>query len=204
MWDTNFGGEMDAVRYRATRVTFVANYQAMLGEQFRAFDPNQGNYILSGELATRVAGIEVGPVFYHQSRHLSDRFKRQAVDWNMLGGMVGTTVEQGPTRVDARADLRGTVQRTYVDYTLGAGHARPDPPAAEPARRGRGRWVCCAIWAWTGRRIAGGRPGSVPTPAWVSRAGRAPSSSSWPWSAESTRTSSSSAPPRGPAWACGS
>jgi len=116
VWDTNFGGEIDAVRYGATRLTFVANYQAMLGEQFRAFDPNQGNYILAGELTTRVAGIEVGPVFYHQSRHLSDRFKRQAVDWNMFGGMVGTTVEEGPTRVDARADLRGTVQHTYVDY----------------------------------------------------------------------------------------
>ena len=116
VWDTNFGGEIDAVRHRGTRLTFVANYQAMLGEQFRAFDPNQGNYILSGELTTRVAGIEVGPVFYHQSRHLSDRFKRQAVDWNMLGGMLGKTVEEGPTRVDARADLRGTVQRTYVDY----------------------------------------------------------------------------------------
>jgi hypothetical protein len=116
VWDTNFGGEIDALRYRATRLTFVANYQAMLGEQFRAFDPNQGNYILSGELGTRVAGFEVGPVFYHQSRHLSDRFKRQAVDWNMFGGMVGTTVEEGPTRVDARADLRGTVQHTYVDY----------------------------------------------------------------------------------------
>jgi hypothetical protein len=31
--------------------------------------------------------------------------------------MVGKTVEQGPTHVDVRADLRATVQRTYVDYT---------------------------------------------------------------------------------------
>ncbi len=117
VWDTNFGGEIDAVRHRETRVTFVANYQAMLGEQFRAFDPNQGNYILSGEVTTRVGSFRAGPVFYHQSRHLSDRFKRQSIDWNMLGGMVGTTVEQGPTRVDWRADVRGTVHRTYVDYT---------------------------------------------------------------------------------------
>lgn len=116
VWDMNYGGEIDAVRVGATRLTFVANYQVMLGEQFRAFDPNQGNYILSGEVTTQVAGLRVGPVFYHQSRHLADRFKRQAVDWNMLGGMVGTTVEQGPTRVDARVDVRGTVQHTYVDY----------------------------------------------------------------------------------------
>lgn len=117
VWDANFGGEIDAVRHGATKLTFVANYQAMLGEQFRAFDPNQGNYILSGEATTRVRAFQVGPVFYHQSRHLSDRFKRQSIDWNMLGGMVGTTVEQGPTRVEWRADVRGTVHRTYVDYT---------------------------------------------------------------------------------------
>ena len=117
VWDTNFGGEIDAVRHGATRLTFVANYQAVLGEQFRAFDPNQGNYILAGESTTRFGVFQLGPVFYHQSRHLSDRFKRQSIDWNMLGGMVGTTIEQGTTRVEWRADLRGTVHRTYVDYT---------------------------------------------------------------------------------------
>jgi hypothetical protein len=116
VWDTNFGGEIDAVRVGVTRLTFMANYQAMLGEQFRAFDPNQGNYILAGEVTTLVGGVRVGPVFYHQSRHLSDRFKRQAVDWNMFGGMVGRSVERGPTRVDARADVRGVVQHTFVDY----------------------------------------------------------------------------------------
>jgi hypothetical protein len=119
VWDTNFGGELDAWRKGSTQVTLVANYQAMLGEEFRAFDPNQGNYILSAEVTTRpggLGGLLVGPVFYHQSRHLSDRDKRQSIDWNMLGGMVGKTVEQGATRVEARLDLRGTVHKTYVDY----------------------------------------------------------------------------------------
>jgi hypothetical protein len=119
VWDTNFGGEMDAFGNRSTRVTLVANYQAMLGEELRAFDPNQGNYILSAEVTTRptrLAGLRVGPVFYHQSRHLSDREKKEAIDWNMLGGMVGRTIEHGATYVEARLDLRGTVQRSYVDY----------------------------------------------------------------------------------------
>lgn len=119
VWDTNFGGELDAFRNGSTRLTFGANYQAMLGEQFRAFDPNQGNYILTAEVTTGLpglAGLRVGPVLYHQSRHLSDRFKRQAIDWNMLGGMLGKTVEQGANRIEARLDLRGTYQRTYVDY----------------------------------------------------------------------------------------
>ena len=117
VWDTNFGGELDPVSFGDTRLTFAANYQAMLGEQLRAFDPNQGNYVLVGEVTTLLAGLRAGPVFYHQSRHLSDRIKRLSIDWNMLGGMVGKTVEQGPTRVEARLDLRGTIHKTYVDYT---------------------------------------------------------------------------------------
>ncbi len=117
VWDTNIGGEIDAVRQGATKLTFLANYQAMLGEQFRNFDPNQGNYILLAEVTTRLGAFQVGPVLYHQSRHLSDRFKRLAIDWNMFGGMVGTTVEQGPTRVEWRADVRGKVRANYVDYT---------------------------------------------------------------------------------------
>ena len=48
VWDTNFGGELDVVDYGTGRATFVANYQAILGDEFRHFDPNQGNYILSG------------------------------------------------------------------------------------------------------------------------------------------------------------
>jgi hypothetical protein len=116
VWDTNFGGALDVVRYRDARLTFVANYQAMLGEQFRSFDPNQGNYILEGALTTKVRGFEVGPVFYHQSRHLSDRFKRLPIDWNMLGGRVARRVVRGPAQLDARVDLRGAVQRTHVDY----------------------------------------------------------------------------------------
>jgi hypothetical protein len=117
VWDTNFGGELDVVRVNSTRLRFVANYQAMLGEERRAFDPNQGNYILAGEVTTLVAGLRLGPVFYHQSRHLADRERPDPVDWNMFGGMVGKAVERGPTRVDARLDLRRTVQHTYVDYT---------------------------------------------------------------------------------------
>lgn len=116
VWDTNYGGSMDVVRYRDTRLTFVANYQAMLGEQLRAFDPNQGNYILEGALTTKVARVEVGPVFYHQSRHLSDRFKRIPIDWNMLGGRVAGQWARGPARLDGQVDLRGAVERTHVDY----------------------------------------------------------------------------------------
>ncbi len=116
VWDTNFGGELDVVDYRAGRLTFAANYQAMLGEELRAFDPNQGNYILEGALSLRLPAAEIAGVFYHQSRHLADRPKVRAIDWNMMGGRVRRAFIAGAMHLDARVDLRGTIQHSFVDY----------------------------------------------------------------------------------------
>ncbi len=116
VWDANFGGELDLIDYGVGRLTFVANYQTILGEQFRPFDPNQGNYILAGSASARAGGVEVAGVFYHQSRHLSDRVKRQPVDWNMAGGRVAGGLTSGRLQVEGRADLRGVVQKSLVDY----------------------------------------------------------------------------------------
>ena len=116
VWEANLGGEIDFVDYRRGRLTFVANYQVGMGDELRRFDPNQGNYILEGSASVRMPVVELAGVFYHQSRHLSDRPKEQAVDWNMLGVRARHAWIAGATHVDARADLRGTVQRTFVDY----------------------------------------------------------------------------------------
>jgi hypothetical protein len=116
VWDAIFGGDLDILDYGAGRLTFVANYQTMLGSEFRAFDPNQGNYILEGASSLRVGAIEVAGVFHHVSRHLSDRPKRQAIDWNMVGGRIRADLTRGGTGISARADLRGVIQHTYVDY----------------------------------------------------------------------------------------
>jgi len=116
VWDTNFGGDLDLVDYGFGRLNFAANYQAILGEQFRPFDPTQGNYILAGELTARSHGVEVGGVFFHQSRHLSDRAKRQPVDWNMLGVRIETNRRAGRLNVRARGDVRGVVEKSFVDY----------------------------------------------------------------------------------------
>lgn len=115
-WDTNFGGELDFVDYTHGRLTFFANYQAILGEELWVFDPNQGNYILEGALSARLGAAEGALVFHHKSRHLSDREKDEPVDWNMLGGRVRHAALFGATYLDTRADLRWTVQRSFVDY----------------------------------------------------------------------------------------
>jgi hypothetical protein len=116
VWDANFGGEIDLVSIGRTRATFVANYQTILGNEFRAFDPNQGNYILEGSVSTRARAIDVAGVFHHVSRHLSDRPKRFPVDWNMVGGRIGGGGRHERVEYEARADLRGVIQHTFVDY----------------------------------------------------------------------------------------
>jgi hypothetical protein len=117
VWDANFGGELDVIDYGTGRGTFVANYQAILGEEFRRFDPTQGNYVLSGSASLRTHGMEVAGVFYHQSRHLADRPNRVAVAWNMMGGRLQRTATAGRAQVDARVDVRGVVAKSFVDYT---------------------------------------------------------------------------------------
>jgi hypothetical protein len=117
VWDTNFGGEIDFVDYGVGRATFVANYQAILGEEFRDFDPNSGNYTLEGSSSVRLGRLEVAAVFHHLSRHLSDRPKRDAIDWNMVGGRLQTSATMGITQTEARIDVRRVILHTYVDYT---------------------------------------------------------------------------------------
>jgi hypothetical protein len=117
VWDADFGGELDVVDYGYGRFTFEANYQVVLGEEIRSFDPNQGNYILAGYVSARTPIVEVAAELYHQSRHLADRPKEEAVDWNMLGGRVRKAFKYNQATFDARADIRGVFMSTTVDYT---------------------------------------------------------------------------------------
>jgi hypothetical protein len=116
VWDANWGGDIDLLDYGAGRVSFVANYETVLGSEFRAFDPNQGNYILEGSASVRGPIAEFAAVFHHVSRHLSDRPKRFAIDWNMIGGRVRAAATRGRSEIAGHVDLRGAVQKSYVDY----------------------------------------------------------------------------------------
>ncbi len=140
-WDADFGGEIDVVDYGVGRATFTANYEVVMGNELRRFDPNQGNYIMAGLLSVRAAGFELAGMFYHQSRHLSDRRKVAAIDWNMFGARLARDMTRGRARWNARADLRRTIKQSFVDYQweLDAEGARPDCAAAARERHlGRG------------------------------------------------------------------
>ncbi len=116
VWDANFGSDIDLVSIGRSRVTFLANYQTILGSEFRMFDPNQGNYTLEASASVRAAAVEVAGVFHHVSRHLSDRPKRQAIDWNMVGGRIRGGGRRDRLDYEARADIRTVIQHSYVDY----------------------------------------------------------------------------------------
>ena len=115
-WDGNFGSDLDIVDYGGGRVGFVANYQAILGSEFREFDPNQGNYTLELSASAREGAFELAGVFHHVSRHLSDRPKRDPVDWNMVGVRVQGGGVHGRADLRGRVDVRRAIQKSRVDY----------------------------------------------------------------------------------------
>jgi len=116
-WDTHFGGSVDMVDYVKGRAGILVDYEAVLGNQLRIFDPNQGNYTLEASSSYRVAGLEVAFIFHHVSRHLSDRPKDFAVAWNTAGGRVLGHTERGGISIDATADIGKVVEHAFVDYS---------------------------------------------------------------------------------------
>jgi hypothetical protein len=117
MWDTHWGGDFDLVDYVRGRVGFLVDYQAVLGDELRPFDPNQGNYTLEFSGSARVGKTELVGAFHHVSRHLSDRPKRQAIAMNVLQGRVLRRFDVRGTTIDLRANLGRLLERAYVDYT---------------------------------------------------------------------------------------
>jgi len=70
----------------ATRAYFTADVETIIGNTRRAFDASQANYHLEVGAHRRMGARHEATVFFHHvSRHLSDRSKVQAVDWNVLG-----------------------------------------------------------------------------------------------------------------------
>lgn len=116
-WETHFGGDIDVADYVVGRSSILVDFEAVLGDEFRAFDPNQGNYTLEASSSVRVGGTEIAGMFHHVSRHLSDRPKRFAVAWNVLGARVLRRVSAYGITVDVVADAGKIVQNSYVDYT---------------------------------------------------------------------------------------
>lgn len=117
IWDTHFGGDLDVYDYVNGRATLLIDYQAVLGDQIRAFDPIQGNYTLEVSGSVRAGATEIAGVFHHVSRHLGDRPKVFPIAWNVLGARVMRRVTVSGTTADITVGGGRLVQHSSVDYT---------------------------------------------------------------------------------------
>lgn len=142
-WDSHFGGSADLVDFVHGRVTLGIDYEAVMGNELRPFDPNQGNYSMDGAVSGRAGSTEIAGVFRHTSRHLSDRPKLFAVAWNTIGGRVLHHVPLGGATLDVDFDLARVIQHSFVDYTwigqLGLQIRGPIAPRAGLFVRGTGQ-----------------------------------------------------------------
>ena len=117
-WDAHFGGSLDIADYVAGRAGIYVDYEAVLGDEFRIFDPNQGNYTLETFATVRAStSTEIMGMFHHVSRHLSDRPKRFAIAWNVLGARILHQVHAGGATFDIDLEGGKVVQHSYVDYS---------------------------------------------------------------------------------------
>jgi hypothetical protein len=121
VWDADFGGDIDLVDYGKGRLNFLANYEAVIGDELRAFDVNQSNYTLDLRASVRGAQQEVAAVFNHVSRHISDRPRPFPIDWNMLGVQYWRTDDVDSATLRSTTSVLYVISRSFVDYTAQLG-----------------------------------------------------------------------------------
>src|SRR5262249_17361353 len=85
-WTTTMGGGADLVGVGRFRGYVVGDVETLIGNTRRAFDASQANYTLETGGRWRGGRVLGNPFFHHVSRHMIDREKTAAVDWNILGG----------------------------------------------------------------------------------------------------------------------
>ena len=116
-WETHFGGDLDLVDYVVGRASVLADYQVILGDQLRAFDPNQSYYVLEASSSIRIPGVEIAGVFHHVSRHLGDRDKVFPLAWNVGGARALRRFEVVGASLDVYGGAGLVVGHVNVDYS---------------------------------------------------------------------------------------
>ena len=113
-WTTTIGGGADLVGAGRARGYIVGDVETIIGNTRRAFDASQANYHLEFGGRWRIGRARVSPFFHHVSRHLVDRQKAPAVDWNILGVRAETVFGAG-----GRARVGGGVGHTTLASLVG-------------------------------------------------------------------------------------
>src|SRR2546426_232480 len=95
---------------------FTADVETIIGNTRRAFDAAQVAYHLEPGLRWSLGGGREATLFFHHvSRHLVDRPKLEAVDWNMLGVRFGGR-RPGRVPLGYTASLGHTTLASLVGY----------------------------------------------------------------------------------------
>lgn len=116
-WVADFGGELDMYDYGAGRLALVADYEAVLSNEVRLFEPVQGNYTLEAFTSYRTSLGEFALVLHHVSRHLVDRPQDIPVDWNTFGVRFERRLTAGGSRVLTGLTAARVFRSRYVDYS---------------------------------------------------------------------------------------
>jgi hypothetical protein len=115
-WTATMGGGADVIGLGGFRGYIVGDVETIIGSTRRAFDATQANYHLEFGGRWRLGGVTVNPFFHHVSRHLSDREKAPAVDWNMLGVRARTRLSLGGRRAEVGGSVGHTTLASLVGY----------------------------------------------------------------------------------------
>ena len=111
-WTGTMGGGADVLEVGGVRAYIAGRVETIIGNTRRGFDATQANYDLETGARWRWHGLTVNPFFHHTSRHLVDREKVPAVDWNILGAGLESALAR-------RARVGATVGHTTLDSIVG-------------------------------------------------------------------------------------
>lgn len=115
-WDGWIGAGASLVRAHDTTVYFTADLETIIGGEKRTFDANQANYQLEAGVRHDWTDTSVAAVFHHVSRHVVDRPKTQAVDWNNVGVRATRRFRRGEDYARLTVAIDRTIQHSFVRY----------------------------------------------------------------------------------------
>jgi hypothetical protein len=115
-WVGWIGAGAGLVEVGGATVYFTADVETIIGNARRTFDANQANYHLEVGARRRLGERhQAAVVFHHVSRHVVDRVKVEAVDWNILGVRVAGR-RAGRVPLSYSAGLGHTTLASLVGY----------------------------------------------------------------------------------------
>ena len=113
-WVGWIGASVDLVAKGKWSAYFNPDVETILGHRVRSFEAVQANYSLEVGGSLEAGRGKVSVFFHHVSRHVQDRAKFQAVDWNFLGLSYASSLP-------ARWNRRGGYSASFGVTTLSSG-----------------------------------------------------------------------------------